>query len=146
MRKSIGRQRKSIVAAVLCVGLLLPGVAVAVPAPTAVEHHREADVVRALPGTPQELFTDEFLVRLEHPTGAFAEVLAANDDPCRWRPAVPVRLYAGTADRDVVFTNAESCENDLRARGARDVRLVNVGDIDHFGLARAALPEIARDW
>lgn len=63
-----------------------------------------------------------------------------------WQPTVPVRLYAGTADRDVVFTNAESCETDLRARGARDVRLVNVGDVDHFASARAVLPEIARDW
>jgi hypothetical protein len=108
--------------------------------------HREADVVAALPGTPRELFTDEFLARLEHPTGALAEVLAANDDPCRWRPAVPVRLYAGTADRDVVFSNAESCETDLRARGTRDVRVVNVGDVDHFGSAMAALPRIARNW
>jgi hypothetical protein len=108
--------------------------------------HQEMDVVMALPSTPQELFTDEFLARLEHPTGALAEVLAANDDPCRWRPSVPVRLYAGTADRDVVFSNAESCESDLRARGARDVRLVNVGDVDHFGSAVVALPEIAREW
>ncbi|MBB4908168.1 hypothetical protein [Actinophytocola algeriensis] len=43
----------------------------------------------------QKLFTDEFLARLAHPTGALAEVLAANDDPSRWWPSVPVRLYAG---------------------------------------------------
>lgn len=108
--------------------------------------HQEVDVVTSLPGTPRELFTDEFLALLEHPAGALAEVLAANDDPCRWRPTVPVRLYAGTADRDVVFSNAESCETDLRAHGARDVRLVDVGDVDHFGSAMAALPRIARDW
>ncbi|MGB3442411.1 MAG: lipase family protein [Actinophytocola sp.] len=108
--------------------------------------HEERDVVMALPATPQELFTDEFLARLAHPTGTLAEVLAANDDPCQWRPRVPVRLYAGTADRDVVFANAESCETDLRAHGARDVRLVNVGDVGHFDSARVALPRIARDW
>lgn len=108
--------------------------------------HQEADVVTALPGTPQELFTDAFLARLAHPTGALAEVLAANDDPCQWRPRVPVRLYAGRADRDVVFSNAESCEADLRAHGTRDVGLVDVGAVDHFGSAMVALPEIARDW
>jgi acetyl esterase/lipase len=108
--------------------------------------HQEAEVVMSLPGTPRELFTDEFLALLAHPTGALADVLAVNDDPCRWRPTVPVRLYAGTADRDVVFSNAESCEEDLRAHGARDVRLVDLGDVDHFGSAMAALPRIVRDW
>ena len=108
--------------------------------------HQEEDVVRALPATPQELFTDAFLARLAHPDGALAEVLRANDDPCQWRPRVPVRLYAGHADRDVVFTNAESCETDLRAHGTRDVRLVDLGETDHFGSAMAALPEIARTW
>jgi acetyl esterase/lipase len=108
--------------------------------------HEEEDVVRALPSTPRELFTDEFLALLAHPAGALAEVLRANDDPCQWRPRVPVRLYAGRADRDVVFTNAESCETDLRAHRARDVRLVDLGETDHFGSAIAALPEITRDW
>lgn len=108
--------------------------------------HLEEDVVRALPPTPQELFTDEFLALLANPAGALAEVLRTNDDPCQWRPRVPVRLYAGRADRDVVFTNAESCETDLRAHRARDVRLVDLGETDHFGSAIAALPEIARNW
>lgn len=109
-------------------------------------NHEEEDVVRALPSTPQELFTDEFLALLAHPTGALAELLASIDDPCEWRPRVPVRLYAGRADRDVVFTNSESCAADLRAHGTRDVRLVDLGETDHFGSAEAALPEIARNW
>lgn len=108
--------------------------------------HLEEDVARALPSTPQELFTDEFLALLANPAGALAEVLRTNDDPCQWRPRVPVRLYAGRADRDVVFANAESCETDLRAHRARDVRLVDLGETDHFGSAIAALPEIARNW
>lgn len=104
--------------------------------------HEEADVVMSLPRTPQELFTDTFLAQLAHPTGALAEVLAANDDPCEWRPRVPVRLYAGTADRDVVFANAQSCQEDLVAQGARDSRVVNVGDVDHFTSAGLALPRV----
>jgi acetyl esterase/lipase len=104
--------------------------------------HQEADVVMSLPRTPRELFTDAYLAELAHPTGALAEVLAAVDDPCEWRPRVPVRLYAGTADRDVVFANAESCQEDLVARGARDSRVVNVGDVDHFTSANLALPRV----
>jgi acetyl esterase/lipase len=105
-------------------------------------NHDETDVVTSLPHTPRELFTDEFLARLAHPTGALAEVLAENDDPCEWRPRVPVRLYAGTADTDVTFGNSESCVDDLRAHGTRDARVVNVGDVDHFTSARLALPRI----
>lgn len=104
--------------------------------------HQEAEVVASLPGTPRELFTDEFLALMAHPTGALAEVLAANDDPCAWRPRVPVRLFAGTADRDVVPTNAQSCQDDLVAHGTRDSAIVNVGDVDHFTSAALALPQV----
>lgn len=104
--------------------------------------HTEESVVAALPGTPRDLFTDEFLARLAHPTGALAKALADNDNPCDWRPTVPVRLYAGTADRDVVFSNSENCASDLKARGTRDVKLVNVGETDHFTTAMTALPQV----
>ncbi|HEX6354301.1 lipase family protein [Actinophytocola sp.] len=105
-------------------------------------NHAEMDVVTSLPSTPRELFTDEFLARLAHPTGALAEVLAENDDACDWRPRVPVRLFAGTADTDVVYSNSESCEDSLRDRGTRDVRVVNVGAVDHFGSGWLALPKV----
>ncbi|MFL6118671.1 MAG: hypothetical protein ACJ73U_03540, partial [Actinophytocola sp.] len=104
--------------------------------------HEELDVVNALPHTPQELFTDEFLARLAHPDGALAAVLAANDDACDWRPRVPVRLFAGTADRDVVFANSVSCQAALRAHGTRDSEVVDVGEVDHFISARVALPQV----
>jgi acetyl esterase/lipase len=104
--------------------------------------HEEADVVAALPHTPQELLTDEFQAQIAHPTGALAEVLDANDDPCEWRPRVPVRLYAGEADRDVVLANSQSCLSDLKANGTRDVTLVNMGDVDHFTSGAEALPQV----
>lgn len=103
--------------------------------------HRESEVVTALPHTPRELFTDEFLARLADPADALAGVLAANDDPCEWRPRAPVRLYAGTGDRDVVFANSTSCQADLRAHGTRDSQVVNVGPVDHFTSAKLALPQ-----
>lgn len=104
--------------------------------------HQEADVVAALPATPQELFTDEFLARLANPTGGLAKALAANDNPCAWRPTVPVRLYAGTADRDVVFSNSENCQEELKANGTQDTKLVNLGPTDHFTSAMTALPKV----
>jgi acetyl esterase/lipase len=106
--------------------------------------HPEEEIVAALPRTPQELFTDDFLARLANPTGELRRVLVANDDPCQWRPRVPVRLYAGTADRDVVFGNSVSCQSQLAARGTRDSRVVNVGAVDHFGSAVTALPKVLR--
>lgn len=105
-------------------------------------NHQEADVVAALPTTPKELFTDEFLAQLTNPTGPLAEPLAANDDPCAWRPTAPVRLYAGTADRDVVFSNSESCQEELVANGTHDTKLVNLGPVDHFTSAMTALPQV----
>jgi acetyl esterase/lipase len=104
--------------------------------------HPEEEVVAALPSTPQELFTDEFLAQLANPTGPLARTLAANDTACDWRPSVPVRLYAGTEDRDVVFSNSESCQADLEARGTRDSKVVNVGPADHFTTAMTALPQV----
>lgn len=104
--------------------------------------HQEAEVVAALPRTPGELFTDEFLARLASPTGALAEVLAANDDACAWRPRVPVRLFAGTADRDVTFSNSVSCQEQLAARGVRDSAVVDLGNVDHFTSPVVALPKV----
>lgn len=104
--------------------------------------HTEVEVVTALPPTPQQLFTDEFLSLLNNPTGNLAKVLAAVDVPCEWRPRAPIRLYAGTADRDVVFENSQSCLADYQSHGTHDVTLVNVGNVGHFTSAAIALPQV----
>lgn len=104
--------------------------------------HPEEEIFAALPPTPGELFTDDFLAEMANPTGELRRVLVSNDDPCQWRPRVPVRLYAGTADRDVLFSNSESCQDQLRAHGAGDTQVVNVGDVDHFTSAVVALPQV----
>ncbi|WP_152360507.1 alpha/beta hydrolase family protein [Microlunatus speluncae] len=101
--------------------------------------HREEDIFAALPDSPAGLFTDGFLARLAHPTGTLRRVLAANDEPCSWRPRMPVRFYAGAADRDVLFTNSVSCQRSLAARGVR-APVINVGDVGHFPSASRSLP------
>lgn len=107
-------------------------------------NHPEEEVIAALPGTPQELFTDSFLAKMANPTGALQDVLRSNDNPCDWRPRTPVRLYAGTKDRDVVYSNSENCQTQLKANGAKDARLINAGEVDHFGSAMTSLPQILK--
>jgi hypothetical protein len=44
----------------------------------------------------------------------------------------------------VVFSNSESCQDQLEAHGTRDSRLVDVGEVDHFTSAAVALPRVLR--
>ncbi|MGW7380047.1 hypothetical protein [Streptomyces sp. NPDC054794] len=87
--------------------------------------------------------TDDYYRRLTHPTGAFRAALRANDHTCDWKPAAPVRLYAGAKDTDVPIGNARTCARTLAGEGAR-VRVLNQGDVDHVGSYVAALPRIVR--
>jgi len=103
---------------------------------------QEADIVAALPATPEELFTPAFLARLRHPDGRLAGVLARNDTACRgWHPGVPVRLYTSTGDRDVTMANTLNCRDQLAGHGTR-AEVVDLGDHDHFTTGRLAVPGI----
>jgi alpha/beta superfamily hydrolase len=100
------------------------------------------DIDAVLP-TPEALFRPETLALIANPTGAYAAALRDND-VCRWRPAVPTRLYAARGDRDVVFANAEQCRRQIRASGGA-AQIMDMGDVDHVGTAIVALPLI-RSW
>jgi hypothetical protein len=106
--------------------------------------HSDEDIVAALPDTPQKLFTPTFIKQLQHPTGKLLRAVRAADQVCRdWTPQVPVHLYSGTKDTDVVAANADACAASLRARGA-DVTVHSMGPVDHTGTAFAAYPGIIR--
>ncbi|MGW6280652.1 hypothetical protein [Kribbella sp. NPDC055071] len=106
--------------------------------------HPDEEILKALPDSPQKLFTPQFLQRIEHPTGRFLQALRQADQICQdWTPRVPVHLYNGTKDTDVVPVNADVCANELRSRGAQ-VTVHSMGPVDHFGTAFAAYPEIVR--
>ncbi|MEV4260199.1 hypothetical protein [Kribbella sp. NPDC049584] len=106
--------------------------------------HSDEDIVAALPDTPQKLFTPAFIKQLQHPTGKLLRAIRAADQVCRdWNPRVPVHLYSGTKDTDVVAANADACAASLRARGA-DVTVHSMGPVDHTGTAFAAYPGIIR--
>jgi acetyl esterase/lipase len=107
--------------------------------------HSEPEIFAALPPSPAELFTDEFLARLAAPSGELARAIEENDGGCAdWRPRVPVRLYTSTGDRDVVIDNSRNCQDSLADSGAK-AELVDLGDLDHFTAGATAVP-LVLDW
>lgn len=107
-------------------------------------YHNEGDIVRGLPAAPEDLLTDAYLQRLRHPRGVLDRALRDSDTTCDWRPAVPVRLYRSTADREVSPVNTDHCRRRLAARGARP-ELVELAGADHGETLARALPQIL-DW
>lgn len=107
--------------------------------------HRASEIAAALPATSKELFTPEFLDTVRSPRGKLRRQLEALDTTCDWRPEVPVHLYHAKGDKDVAFENARHCERQLTANGAAH-RLTDVGDVDHNGTVRKALPLVIRQF
>ncbi|MGW0749311.1 alpha/beta hydrolase family protein [Streptomyces sp. NPDC002587] len=107
-------------------------------------NHQAKDIVAALPATPQELLTPEWAENIRDPRGALAEVLAANDGSCDWKPAVPVRLYTSGGDTDVPIANTRACAADLARHGVR-AKIVDQGpDADHSTTAIRSAPQAVR--
>ncbi|MGW6977854.1 alpha/beta hydrolase family protein [Streptomyces sp. NPDC054932] len=106
--------------------------------------HRPQDIVAALPATPQELLTPQWAENVRTPHGALLEAVRANDGVCDWKPAVPVRLYAGTADTDVPIANSRACAADLARHGV-PAKVVDQGpDADHTTTAVRSAPQVVR--
>ncbi|MCY0935516.1 lipase family protein [Streptomyces sp. H34-S4] len=107
-------------------------------------NHQERDIVAALPATPQELLTAEWSANILDPRGGLRTALEANDGTCDWKPAAPVRLYAGSADTDVPIANTRACAADLARNGVR-AKVVDQGPgADHFTSAVRSAPESVR--
>jgi hypothetical protein len=105
--------------------------------------HDDVAILKLLPPRLAQLITPAFRTRLAHPDGGLAAGLQANDATCDWAPAVPVRVYAGHADRQVAFANSRHCVAQLRAHGVA-APLVDVGALDHFPSALTAAPRVLR--
>ncbi|HZF87853.1 hypothetical protein [Streptomyces sp.] len=102
-------------------------------------HHTPGQIAAALPRTSRELFTEAFLERMRNPSGELRQRLHVLDTTCDWRPEVPVHLYHASGDADVRYSNALHCERQLADHRAVR-RLTDVGDVDHNGSVRKALP------
>ncbi|MFF4420619.1 hypothetical protein ACFY04_07505 [Streptomyces sp. NPDC001549] len=106
--------------------------------------HQPQDIVAALPATPQELLTPQWTENVRSPRGALLEAIRANDGVCDWKPAVPVRLYAGGGDTDVPIANSRACAADLARHGVR-AKVVDQGlDADHTATAVRSAPQVVR--
>ncbi|WP_369382728.1 hypothetical protein [Streptomyces sp. cg36] len=105
--------------------------------------HQAAQIAAALPQTSKDLFTAEFLQRVQHPTGVLRQKLHVMDTTCDWRPTVPVRLFHARGDHDVAFTNSLHCQRQLVSHGA-DQRLSDIGQVDHSTTVLKALPQVVR--
>ncbi|MFI1064768.1 alpha/beta hydrolase family protein [Streptomyces spororaveus] len=102
------------------------------------------DIVAALPATPQELLTPQWAENVRNPRGALLEAVRDNDGVCDWKPAAPVRLYAGTGDTDVPIANSRACAAGLARHGVR-AKVVDQGpDADHTATAVRSAPEVVR--
>ncbi|MEV5597883.1 hypothetical protein [Streptomyces sp. NPDC052496] len=107
--------------------------------------HETSEIAAALPAASKELFTPEFLDRIRSPRGKLRHQLEPLNTTCDWRPDVPVHLYHAEGDKDVAIGNARHCRRQLTANGAAH-QLTDVGDVDHNGTVRKALPLVVRQF
>ena len=108
-------------------------------------NHQASELAAALPGTSKQLFTEEFLQKVRHPTGDLRRQLKVMDSTCDWRPEVPVHLFHARGDKDVAFANSLRCQRQLTAHGAGQ-QLTDVGEFDHSTTVLKALPQIVREF
>jgi pimeloyl-ACP methyl ester carboxylesterase len=107
------------------------------------EHDGDA-VVAALPADPRAMLADSFAGAVDAGTAHWFLDRMQENSLLGWRPAAPVRIYFGEADKDVTPDQARLAESHFGGLGA-DVTAVSVGDLDHGGTVRAAVP-LARAW
>ncbi|MFF7725782.1 lipase family protein [Streptomyces sp. NPDC008001] len=105
--------------------------------------HTAEQIVSELPAASKDLFTEDFLNKIRKPEGVLKDKLRPMDNTCDWRPNVPVNIFHGRGDKDVDFSHATYCAGQLTRNGAAS-RLTDVGDYDHNGSVRQALPRIIR--
>jgi pimeloyl-ACP methyl ester carboxylesterase len=104
--------------------------------------HEIDEIAAALPPAT-ELLQPAWQAQIAHPTGRFAQAIAANQ-VCHWAPKAPLRLYASHGDHDVVFANAQTCLKQIQDQGGH-AQIEDMGQVDHVGTAMASLPLI-RTW
>ncbi|MFE9122100.1 hypothetical protein [Streptomyces sp. NPDC007172] len=106
-------------------------------------YHTTDAIARVLPAASKDLFTEDFLNKIRKPEGILKDRLRPMDNTCDWRPNVPVEIFYARGDKDVDPSNTAYCSGQLTRRGAAN-RTTDVGDVDHSGSVRQALPRIVR--
>lgn len=104
-------------------------------------YHTTDQLVTKLPSASADLFTEDFLDKIRHPSGVLKDKLRPMNHTCDWRPDVPVDIFHGRGDKDVDFSHAGYCSDQLTKNDAAH-RVTDVGDYDHIESMRQALPRI----
>ena len=87
-------------------------------------------VAKALPPNPRDLFLDQFYEDVTGTAPTPFRLALKKNDLYDWVPRASVRLYHGTADKDVPAENSRLTAALMRSRGA-DVTFVDLGPLDH---------------
>ena len=107
--------------------------------------HGDADFAAALPKTPRELFTPEFLDAFDHGKSHwFLDALQENS-LLDWKPAAPIRLYFGDKDLDVSPREAQLAFDTFSKAGC-NVTLVPVGPYAHDESVMYAIPLVRKHF
>ena len=93
--------------------------------------HSGGSINRQLTTQTRELFSDKFMAELKgNGEQALKQALAENSF-LDWVPQSPTRLYHGTADDIVPFSNSEQVYKRMKAAGAPNLTLVPIKDGTH---------------
>ncbi|WP_223184253.1 hypothetical protein [Streptomyces sp. CBMA152] len=106
-------------------------------------YHPAKQIVSELPAASKDLFTEDFLNKIRKPDGVLKNKLRPMDNTCNWRPNVPVEIFYSRGDKDVDFSHATYCADQLTRNGAAH-RLTDLGNCDHNASVRQAVPQIIR--
>ncbi|MGW1376352.1 alpha/beta hydrolase [Streptomyces sp. NPDC002446] len=108
--------------------------------------HPAEDIAGKLPDRLEDLLTDTWYKKLQHPSGALLEAVVANDRTCDWRPGRGVRitLYTASGDRDIPIANSRSCARELARHGARATVVDQGADANHYTSFLRSMPSIVR--
>ncbi len=108
--------------------------------------HPAEEMAGKLPARLEDLLTDSWYQKLQHPSGVLLHLLRANDHTCDWTPDRNVRitLYTATGDRDVPMANTLGCARQLAHHDATPTVVDQGPDANHYTSFRRSEPSIAR--
>ncbi|WP_279582503.1 hypothetical protein [Fodinicola feengrottensis] len=108
------------------------------------------EMLSTLPATVDELYTEQGLDMLRHPTGRLAAALAEADSICKdWAPRVPVRLLrSASGDVEAAPANTTSCQASFQAHGVHvpvtELTPLSYGGSYHSGSNITGVADTAR--
>ncbi len=111
--------------------------------PNFFEHNKKRtlyDLDKLMPKIPKDVVKQNWIDEyLNNPDFEFKHCLAENNLTC-WKPEAPVQLCYCEGDREVNFMNSVAAYRDMKALGAKHIKLNNLSDyLDHNTCAAFAV-------